>query len=107
MGEYIQIITSTDSKENAEKIAEDLIQEKLAACTQVLGPVKSSYWWEGNVENANEWICIIKSKKALYNKIEKAIKKIHPYQMPEIMALPVVEGNSDYLKWLDSEVKEV
>ena len=101
----IQVITSTQNKEDAEKIAAELIQAKLAACVQVLGPVSSSYWWNGNIETANEWLCIIKSKKSLYNKIEAAIKKMHPYQIPEILALPVIEGNKDYLKWLDNEVQ--
>ena len=102
----IQVITSTQNKEDAEKIAAELIQTKLAVCTQILGPVSSSYWWNGNIETVNEWLCIIKSKKSLYNKIEAAIKKMHPYQIPEILALPVIEGNKDYLKWLDNEVQQ-
>jgi len=106
MKEYIQVITSTQNKKDAEKIATELIRMKLAACTQILGPVNSSYWWNGNIETANEWLCIIKSKKSLYSKIETVIKKMHPYQIPEILALPVLEGSKDYLKWLDNEVQQ-
>ena len=106
MKEYIQVITSTQHKEDAGKIAAELIRMKLAACTQILGPVNSSYWWNGNVETANEWLCIIKSKKSLYSKIEAVIKKMHPYQIPEILALPVVGGSKDYLKWLDNETQQ-
>ena len=102
----IQVITSTRNKKDAEKIAAELIRMKLAACTQILGPVNSSYWWNGNIETANEWICVIKSKRSLYSQIERVIKKLHPYQVPEILALPVVEGSKDYLKWLDDEIQQ-
>ena len=106
MKEYIQVITSTRNKKDAEKIAAELIRMKLAACTQILGPVNSFYWWNGNIETANEWICVIKSKRSLYSQIERVIKKLHPYQVPEILALPVVEGSKDYLKWFDNEIQQ-
>jgi periplasmic divalent cation tolerance protein len=71
-----------------------------------LGPIVSTYWWKDNIETAEEWLCVIKSKKDVYEELEKSIKEIHPYETPEIFALPVVAGSKDYLKWLSNEVKK-
>ncbi len=104
MTEYIQIFTTTENKEDAEKIAKEVVEKRLAACAQVLGPIESTYWWEGEVEKAKEWLCIMKSRNDLFEKLEAAIKKIHPYDVPEILAVPVIAGNKSYLEWLDREV---
>ena len=69
--EYVQVSTTTEKKEDAEKIAKVLIGKKLAACVQIFGPILSTYWWQGKVETADEWICNIKSKRVLYDEIEK------------------------------------
>ncbi len=103
--EPIQVSTTTGTKLDAEKIARVLIGKRLAACIQIIGPVKSSYWWKGNVETAEEWLCLIKSRKALYAELEQAIKEIHPYEIPEIIAVPVIAGSRDYLGWLDGELR--
>ena len=100
MARYIQISTTAPSKEEAEKIASMLVGAKLAACVQVIGPVISTYWWEGKIETAQEWLCIIKSRTPLYREIQAAIKKHHPYQVPEILATPVLKGSRDYLTWV-------
>jgi len=104
MGSYIQIITTTEKKEDAEKIAMTLVEKRLAACVQIAGPITSLYRWKGNIEIAQEWQCWIKSKEVLYKEIEKAIKSVHPYEVPEIIAMPIVAGSRDYLEWLESEV---
>ena len=104
MTDYIQIFTTAEKKEDAEKIARDVVEKRLAACAQVLGPIESTYWWQGEVEKAEEWLCILKSRNDLYAELEKAIKGIHPYDVPEILAVPVISGNPDYLQWLDKEV---
>jgi len=106
MEEYIQVFTTTEKKEDAEKIAKALVEKRLAGCIQIVGPIASTYWWNGNVETAEEWLCFIKSKKALYEKLEKAIKEIHPYETPEIIALPIVSGSKSYLEWLNNELKK-
>jgi periplasmic divalent cation tolerance protein len=106
MEEYIQVITAIEKREDAEKIANAMVEKRLAACVQIIGPIVSTYWWKGNIESAEEWLCIIKSKKDLYDELEKAIKAMHPYETPEILALPVVAGSKDYLKWINKEVKE-
>lgn len=103
---YIQVLTTAGTKEDAQKIAQSLVEKRLAGCVQVVGPIASTYWWEGSLENAEEWLCIIKSRKDLYKELEKAIQQIHPYRVPEILAIPVVDGSQSYLEWLDGEVKK-
>lgn len=104
--EYIQVFTTTEKKEDAEKIAKVLVEKRLAGCIQVVGPIISTYWWKDNVETAEEWLCIIKSKKDIFNELEKSIKEIHPYEVPEIIAMPVVAGSDDYLLWLSKELRK-
>ena len=99
---YIQIVTTISARSGAEKIAKSLISNKLAACVQIAGPVKSIYRWKGRIETAKEWVCIIKTKSCLYEKVEAAIKKIHPYEVPEIIAMHIAAANKDYLKWIKS-----
>jgi periplasmic divalent cation tolerance protein len=105
MGPYIQIITTTETREDAERIAGFLVGERLAGCVQIVGPIASTYRWKGCIEKAEEWQCIIKSRQDLYQDIEKSIRSIHPYEVPEIMALPVIEGSRDYLEWLESSLR--
>lgn len=106
MSEYIQVFTTVENKRDAEKIARVLVEKRLAACVQIVGPVASTYRWKGKIETAEEWLCIIKSRQTLYADLEKAIKEVHPYETPEIIALPVVAGSKDYLEWLSSELKQ-
>lgn len=77
MEEYIQVVTAIEKREDAEKIADFLVEKRLAACVQIVVPIVSTYWWKGNIERAKEWLCIIKSKKDLYEELEKSIKEIH------------------------------
>jgi periplasmic divalent cation tolerance protein len=104
MGVYIQVLTTTGKKVDAEKIAMTLVERKLAACVQILGPITSAYSWKGNIETAEEWQCVIKSREDLYKDIEKAIKSVHPYEVPEIIATPITAGSGDYLDWLQGEL---
>ena len=78
----------------------------MAGCVQIIGPVSSTYWWKNNVEAAEEWLCFIKSKKSLYDEIETTIRKVHPYETPEIIAIPLISGSKDYLNWLNNELKK-
>jgi len=102
MESYIQVITTTEKRQDAEKIAGILVDGKLAGCVQIVGPMTSIYRWKGQVETAEEWQCIIKSRHELYGNIEKAIKSVHPYEVPEIIAVPLLKINRDYQEWLDS-----
>lgn len=105
MTKYIQVLTTAGTKEDAQKIAQSLVEKRLAGCVQVVGPITSTYWWEGKIETAGEWLCIIKSRKDLYKELEKAMQQIHPYKVPEIFAVPVVEGSQSYLEWLGGELQ--
>jgi periplasmic divalent cation tolerance protein len=105
MPNYIQVVTTVEHREDAERIGRALVQERLAACVQVVGPISSTYRWQGKIETAQEWQCWAKTRRELYDEIERAIRKLHPYQVPEILALPVLAGSADYLAWLDGEVK--
>ena len=104
---YVQVITTTETKADAQAIADALVERRLAACVQIVGPITSTYRWQEKIETASEWMCVIKSRQDLYDALEAAILEVHPYDVPEILAMPVVAGSKDYLAWLDSElVKE-
>jgi len=106
MSKHIQVFTTTEKKEDALRIARTLVEKKLAGCVQIVGPVSSIYWWKGRIEEAGEWLCIIKSRGELYEELEKTIRENHPYEVPEIIAMPIVSGSKSYLEWLDKELKK-
>lgn len=103
---YIMVFITTPTQENAEKISSMLVEEKLVACVSVVGEVKSTFYWEGKIEKEKEYLLIIKTKDNLFNKILEMVKKIHPYKVPEILALNISQGNPDYLKWVEETVKK-
>jgi periplasmic divalent cation tolerance protein len=100
METFIQVLTTTDKREDAERIARSLVERRLAACVQILGPMTSIYRWQGRIETAGEWLCLIKSREGLYGAIEEAIRTLHPYETPEIIALTISAGSRAYLDWL-------
>ena len=106
MGDYIQVFTTTETKGDCERIANTLLKKRVAGCVQILGPILSTYWWKGNVETTEEWLCIIKSKRDLYSEIEKAIKHAHPYETPEIISMPIIDGSKEYLNWLSNKLEK-
>jgi len=98
---YIVVITTCDSREIAEKISNFLVRNKLAACVQISNEINSVYIWKNNIENSTEYYCIIKTKENLFHKVAESIKKIHNYEVPEIIALPIIYLSNDYKKWID------
>ena len=106
MTDFIQITTTTPSKSAAQAIANALVEQRLAACVQVLGPISSTYWWENKIETAKEWLCVIKSSKNLYETTEQAIVALHSYETPEILVTPVIAGNARYLAWIDESLAD-
>ena len=106
MGEYLQVVTTTEKREDAEKIARVLVEARLAACAQLIGPITSTYWWKERIETAEEWLCMMKTDQRLYTEVVGRLKAIHPYETPEIVAMPIVAGSDDYLKWLRQELRE-
>jgi periplasmic divalent cation tolerance protein len=105
MSDYIQVFTTAASQEEAARIARVLVEARLAACVQVLGPITSTYRWQGAIETSQEWLCIAKTTKSLYPEVERAIRQTHSYQVPEILAVEVAAGSAEYLAWLGGEVK--
>ena len=100
MAHYIQVTTTAETETTAKMIASAVVKEHLAACAQIIGPITSTYWWQEKIETTEEWLCVLKSKEVLYEKLEQAIRAIHPYEEPEIIATPIVKGSKGYLAWL-------
>ncbi len=100
----IIFITASKAGE-AEKIAKGLLEGKLAACVNIVPQVKSYFWWEGKIDQADELLLIVKTRKSLVNKLIKKVKSLHSYSVPEIVAFPIISGNKDYLKWIDDSTK--
>ena len=100
MDETLLVLTNLPDRDAAVKLAEALVGRRLAACVNVLAECTSIYRWKGAVENAREVPLLIKSRSALYDELEAAINELHPYELPEIIAVPVVRGLPEYLAWV-------
>ena len=105
MCEFVQVMTTTETKEDADRIAALVVGRRLAACAQVVGPITSTYWWKGKVETAGEWLCLMKTRRDRFDEMERAIRAIHPYEVPEIIALPIAAASGPYLDWLNRELQ--
>lgn len=104
MAEYLQVLTTTGSEEEAGRIGSLLVERRLAACVQVVGPITSRYRWQGKVEEAREWQCLAKTTRAAYPALEATIREAHSYDEPEIIATEIVAGSPGYLAWIDANV---
>jgi periplasmic divalent cation tolerance protein len=104
VSDYLQVLTAAGSEQEAERISAALVERRLAACVQVLGPVASRYRWQGEIETAREWLCLAKTGAGRYEEIEAAIRELHSYDEPEIVATPIVAGSKGYLAWLGDSV---
>jgi len=100
MADYLQVSTTAGSEEEAERLSAGLIERRLAACVQVIGPIASRYRWQGEIETAQEWLCLAKTEAGRYPELEAAIRELHSYDEPEIVATPIVAGSSGYLDWI-------
>ena len=101
---YIIILITMDSKKEAEQIAHVLLEHKKAACVNILSGVDSYFWWENNIDSAREILLVVKSKASLLSEIIDLVKKTHSYEVPEVIAMPIIGGNQDYLDWIDKNV---
>ncbi|MGN6257050.1 MAG: divalent-cation tolerance protein CutA [Solirubrobacterales bacterium] len=104
MSDYVQVLTTAGSEEEAGRIASLLVERRLAACVQVVGPVVSRYRWQGEIEEEREWQCLAKTTRAAYAAVEAAIREVHSYDEPEIIATPIVAGSAGYFAWIDENV---
>ena len=104
MSEFIQVTTTTGTRDVADRIAVELVDRRLAACVQVSGPIQSTYRWQGKVESNEEWLCTAKTSRAQLDGIRELLKQLHPYEVPELIATPIVDGGEAYLKWLAEQL---
>jgi periplasmic divalent cation tolerance protein len=103
--QFIQIYLTIDNREKAEEIANSLVENRLAACVQISGPIQSIYHWAGKIEKSTEWKCSIKTTKDLYQEVRNLIKSKHSYEIPEIFSQEIAEVDHDYEKWLRKALK--
>jgi len=96
---------TASSIEEADLISNSLLEKKLIACSNIINDMKSTFWWNGNIQKENEVLIIAKSTKALLDNIIAEVKSIHSYDVPEILAIPILGGNPDYLDWITKETK--
>jgi periplasmic divalent cation tolerance protein len=101
--EYLQVQTTTDSRAEAMELGRAAVEARLAACAQVAGPVASTYWWEGGIERAEEWLVLLKLPAARLGELTAFLTERHSYDEPEIIALPIVAGSPSFLSWLREE----
>jgi len=101
----IVIFVTAANKKEAEKIASALIKNKLAACVNIIENVNSLFWWQGKVDSAKEALLIVKTRKVLVPKLIKKVKLLHSYVVPEIIVLPIICGDKEYLKWINESTR--
>jgi len=101
----IVILITTGSEEEAHRIADQLLNQRKAACVNIMPRVDSLFWWQGKLDSAQETLLVIKTKASKLKEITELVKKVHSYEVPEVIALPIVGGNEDYLKWLDTTLE--
>ena len=101
-----QVFTTTNSPTEADSIARTLVEQRLAACVNVTGPVQSTYRWQGRIETDEEWRCTMKTLKSQYAEVEATIRKLHSYDEPEIVATEIIAGSQSYLDWVRQQCQE-
>ncbi len=104
MTDKIVVLTTCETEEEASTIARTLVEKRLAACVNIMPSVKSIYRWKDKIEDASEILLIIKSRRDLFDALRTEISKIHSYELPELIAIPIVDGSESYLTWLDREL---
>lgn len=102
----VQVQATIDSEAAASRLGDTLVAERLAACVQLVGPIRSTYRWKDRVEVAQEWLCLVKTTESALARLLPRIRELHPYETPEIVVLPVVAGDPDYLRWVEDSVDD-
>jgi len=104
MNEFIVVYVTVGSSEEGDRLSRVLVEERLAACVNRIGPVLSTYRWQGQIEQSREELLLIKTRRDLFESLKKRIQELHSYAVPEIVAVPISEGNDAYLNWLDEQL---
>ena len=105
MTNKIVVFTTCGSEEEARKLATALIEKHIAACVNISPPVTSVYRWKGSIEQAQEWLLIIKSRRERFEELRVVLESAHSYELPEVLAIPVVDGSPNYLEWVEEETR--
>ena len=103
--EYRLVYITVSSADEARKVGKEIVSQRLAACVNILGPIQSMYWWKGNLQEDNEMVVIAKTTAALLPRLIERVKAVHSYEIPCIVALPLTEGNPDFLDWIAQETE--
>jgi periplasmic divalent cation tolerance protein len=104
MAEHILAFTTLGSEEDAAKLARELVERRIVACVNVSGPVRSFYRWKGNLEDDREYLLLMKTRTERFSDLEAALRELHPYDVPELIAVPIELGSAGYLGWVDENV---
>jgi periplasmic divalent cation tolerance protein len=102
---FIVVLVTTANKAEAEKIAQALLEEKLIACANIVNPVSSFFFWSGKIDRCEECLVVLKSRVDSFSKLVERVKALHSYEVPEVLALPIVLGSKDYLDWMGEALK--
>jgi len=105
VSDHIVVFVTCGSEDEALKIARALVEEKLAACANMISPLRSIYRWEGKICDEKEWLLLIKTRQSRFEDLAKRVKALHSYSVPEIIALPITEGSPAYLNWISENTK--
>jgi len=103
MSEKIIVFSNCGSQEEARRVARALVDTRVCACVNIIPGIQSIYRWQGSIQEEAEWMLIIKTTRELFDRLSVELRKNHSYEIPEVIAIPIVEGNPDYLKWIDRE----
>lgn len=103
--EYIVVFITVPSKEDALKISDYIVENKLGACVNIAELLQSVFFWKGNIEREKEFLLVVKTKRYKFEELKNSVKSIHPYTVPEIIAIPIVDGNDEYLSWIDETLE--
>jgi len=106
MSPYVVVIVTVANRDEAVKIVRSLLEERLIACANIVGPISSIFWWKGKIEEAGEFLVFMKSHENLFERLSEKIAEIHSYEVPEILALPIIKGSPSYLKWLSKSLQQ-
>ncbi len=106
MPDPIVVLVTCGSEEEALKIANALVEDRLAACVNLVAPIRSIYRWEGKISDEEEWLLIVKTQKHRFETVEKKVKSLHSYSVPEIIGVPITEGSWAYLNWIEENTED-
>jgi periplasmic divalent cation tolerance protein len=104
MTDKIVVMSTCGSAEEAQRLARELVAQRAAACVNIVAPVRSIYRWKGNIEEAEEWLLIVKTIRSSFDRLRTILEAAHSYELPEVLAIPVIAGSPNYLAWLEAEV---